>query len=103
MTLLVGSLYDFLTPFFWYILHRCPAGTNVEDCFAPLSAYDRRITELKQELAQTHGSESPLSRVSHVIITSDERNATFWDDVRGMGWRYVDHGREETSAKYGKW
>ena len=40
-----------------------------------------------------------------VIMTSDERDPEWWDEVRSLGWLYIDHGPdgEDTSNKLGRW
>lgn len=68
----------------------------VFDCFAPLSVIARRIEEVKQDLLERKGLV-----VNHVIMTSDERNATWWKDVMAQGWFQVDHS--ETVEMYGAW
>ena len=68
----------------------------VHDCFAPISVIARRVEEVKQELLERKGLV-----VNHVIMTSDEKNATFWDDVVAQGWFRVDHS--ETVEIYGAW
>jgi hypothetical protein len=39
--------------------------------------------------------------VNHVVMTSDERNATWWREVAEMGWFTPDH--TNTKALYGDW
>jgi len=39
--------------------------------------------------------------VNHVIMTSDEKNATWWEDVVAQGWFQVDHSK--TVEIYGAW
>ncbi|KAF7371260.1 hypothetical protein MSAN_00761800 [Mycena sanguinolenta] len=68
----------------------------VDECFAPLSAYARRVDEVKAELLQTKNL-----TVSRVIMTSDEKNSTWWDEVEAYGWHRVDHST--TVATYGGW
>ncbi|KAG6868865.1 hypothetical protein C0993_008613 [Termitomyces sp. T159_Od127] len=41
----------------------------------------RRVDEVKTELLQRKGIS-----VEHVIMTSDERDTVWWDDVKGKGW-----------------
>ncbi|KAG8848874.1 hypothetical protein FRB96_001006 [Tulasnella sp. 330] len=80
------------------------ASIPTSDCFAPLSVIARRVQEVQDELANTrsglNGGE-PLK----VLMTSDERDTAWWDDVRSLGWHFVDHGPrgEDTAAKFGKW
>ncbi|KAK7064106.1 hypothetical protein R3P38DRAFT_2491061 [Favolaschia claudopus] len=66
------------------------------DCFAPLSAISRRVGEVQQEIHEKRGL-----RVNHVVITSDERNATWWRQVSELGWFAPDH--TDTKALYGDW
>jgi hypothetical protein len=68
----------------------------VEECFAPLSVIARRVQEVKEELLERKGIV-----VEKVIMTSDERNETWWASVRERGWYQVDHS--ETVEKYGAW
>ncbi|KAF7345634.1 hypothetical protein MVEN_01582800 [Mycena venus] len=68
----------------------------LDECFAPLSAIARRVDEVKAELKQTKGITA-----QHVIITSDEKNSTWWDTVAPYGWYRVDHST--TVATYGAW
>ncbi|KDQ07958.1 hypothetical protein BOTBODRAFT_88478, partial [Botryobasidium botryosum FD-172 SS1] len=76
----------------------CPPGAPQEECFAPLSAYARRVEEVREELLITRGITA-----DHVIMTSDERDPAWWDEVRALGWKFADHAAEQTSGKYGKW
>lgn len=33
----------------------------------------------------------------------DELDATFWDEVKAEGWKYIDHKAERTFDEYGEW
>ncbi|KAL1741194.1 hypothetical protein HDZ31DRAFT_67174 [Schizophyllum fasciatum] len=68
----------------------------VEECFPPLSAYVEAVQAVKDELLETRG----LS-VEHVIVTSDERDPDWWQEIAAVGWSFPDHS--QTSALYGKW
>jgi len=68
----------------------------VADCFAPMSVIRRRVEEVKQEILERKGIV-----VNHVIMTSDERNATWWEAVTGEGWYGIDHSK--TVELYGAW
>jgi len=68
----------------------------VQDCFAPLPVIARRVQEVKDELLERKGI-----KVDHVIMTSDERNATWWQDVADQGWLQIDHSK--TVELYGEW
>lgn len=39
--------------------------------------------------------------VEHVIMTSDERDEKWWDEVAELGWYIVNHS--ETVKHYGRW
>ncbi|KAJ7873514.1 hypothetical protein B0H14DRAFT_3559239 [Mycena olivaceomarginata] len=64
----------------------CPTTQPVDECFAPLSTYARRVEEVREELQHTRGIE-----VQRVVLTSDETNATWWEEVAAYGWHRVDH------------
>ncbi|KIY47379.1 hypothetical protein FISHEDRAFT_45371 [Fistulina hepatica ATCC 64428] len=68
----------------------------LDQCFASLPVIARRVQEVKDELLAERGIV-----VEHVIMTSDEKNATWWEDVRTMGWATVDHS--QTVELYGGW
>lgn len=72
----------------------------MDDCFAPLSAYARRVGDVSAALFVRRGIQLP---VSHVIVTSDETNETWWAEVAALGWRRIDHALEHTETRYGKW
>ncbi|KAG8925562.1 hypothetical protein FRC02_009589 [Tulasnella sp. 418] len=82
---------------------RCGKNKNKEDCFLPLSTYDKEVQHIKAELADRHGPASPLSKVNHVLVTSDEKDSEWWGTVRQQGWYFIDHGSEKTSDALGKW
>ncbi|KAJ7805164.1 hypothetical protein B0H14DRAFT_3771980 [Mycena olivaceomarginata] len=69
-----------------------------EECFAPLSVIARRVDEVKAEVLQQKGV-----AVNHVIITSDERDEAWWDQVVEVGWRTPDHAGLKTEERYGVW
>lgn len=54
------------------------------------------MEEVKQDLLERKGLV-----VNHVILTSDERNATWWEGVVAQGWFQVDHSK--TVEIYGAW
>ncbi|KII91730.1 hypothetical protein PLICRDRAFT_104708 [Plicaturopsis crispa FD-325 SS-3] len=68
------------------------------DCFAPLSAYARRVREIQQELRERKGLE-----VTHVLMTSDEKDAGWWAEVDALGWKFIDFEAQETEDLYGPW
>ncbi|KAF8956056.1 hypothetical protein BDZ97DRAFT_1853458 [Flammula alnicola] len=68
----------------------------VDDCFAPISVIARRVEEVRDEILQLKGVV-----VNHVIMTSDERNATWWEAVAAQGWYRIDSS--DTAELYSAW
>ncbi|KAF7289478.1 hypothetical protein HMN09_01341800 [Mycena chlorophos] len=68
----------------------------LKDCFAPLSAIARRVEELQDELW-----EKKRLVVDRVVVTSDERDPGWWDEVNELGWVSPDHS--QTAERYGAW
>jgi hypothetical protein len=66
------------------------------DCFAKLPVIARRVQEIKDELYEKRGI-----TVDHVIMTSDEDNATWWQDVVEQGWKRVDYSN--IASSFGGW
>ncbi|QRV86513.1 hypothetical protein RhiJN_14531 [Ceratobasidium sp. AG-Ba] len=75
---------------------------NKEACFAPASAYARRVKEIQDALrARPNGGID----ARHVLVTSDERNPEWWEEIAELGpeWGWIDHATEQTVQKHGKW
>ncbi|KAG6890004.1 hypothetical protein C0995_012964 [Termitomyces sp. Mi166 len=72
----------------------CPDGPT--GCYASLDVIARRVDEVKIELLQRKGIS-----VEHVIMTSDERDKAWWEEVKGKGWYGVDHS--QTADLLGPW
>ncbi|KAF8922053.1 hypothetical protein CPB85DRAFT_1265699 [Mucidula mucida] len=66
------------------------------DCFAPLSAIARRVQEVKDEVMEKSGR-----IVDHVVVTSDEKDPAWWQDVANLGWVAPDHS--QTIQLFGPW
>ena len=56
--------------------------------------------EVQDEILARKGIEIPMTRV---IMTSDERNETWWDEVKSYGWARMDHTEQRTVEHYGRW
>ncbi|KAI0715410.1 hypothetical protein C8Q76DRAFT_730622 [Earliella scabrosa] len=78
----------------------CWMAENPDDCFAPLPVIARRVREVQDELRERKGVDIPMS---HVIITSDESDPAWWDEVKAMGWKTIDHVGLGTEEAFGKW
>ncbi|KAF7299991.1 hypothetical protein MKEN_01321300 [Mycena kentingensis (nom. inval.)] len=71
-------------------------GVPLEECFAPLAAYERRVREVRAEILEDTGV-----FVERVLVTGDEANPGWWEAVSALGWLRPDHSA--TMAKYGAW
>ncbi|KAK7695288.1 hypothetical protein QCA50_002478 [Cerrena zonata] len=78
----------------------CWEAETAEDCFAPLTAIARRVREVQDEIRVRKGIDIPMTRV---IMTSDDRNETWWDEVKSYGWARMDHTEQQTVEHYGRW
>lgn len=59
----------------------------LDQCFAPLPVIARRVKEVQDELLINKGI-----RVNNVVMTSDEKNETWWKEVtENFGWKRLDH------------
>ncbi|KAJ7500825.1 hypothetical protein B0H11DRAFT_1994592 [Mycena galericulata] len=72
------------------------AGVRAPECLAPLSAFARRVEEMRADILERRGV-----NVEHVVITSDEEDPWWWDDVFELGWLRPDHS--QTVERYGPW
>ncbi|KAG8925254.1 hypothetical protein FRC01_010446 [Tulasnella sp. 417] len=73
------------------------------ECHPPLKVFRNRVRQVQEALAEKFGPGTKSGNVHDVIVTSDEKNATWWGEVKRMGWRNIDHGEERTVEKYGTW
>ena len=55
---------------------------------------------MQEELRERKGVDIPMSRV---IITSDEKDPAWWEEVRALGWKTVDHEAANTAEVFGRW
>ncbi|KAI0778374.1 hypothetical protein BD413DRAFT_508781 [Trametes elegans] len=78
----------------------CWQAERPEDCFAPLPVIARRVREVQEELRERKGIDIPMSRV---IITSDESDPAWWEEVAALGWRTIDHTAAGTAEVFGRW
>jgi len=40
---------------------------------------------------------------ARLTCSADETDADFWQEVKEMGWSYLDHTKEATLEKHGEW
>ncbi|KAM5533961.1 hypothetical protein V8D89_012386 [Ganoderma adspersum] len=78
----------------------CWMAENPEDCFAPISVIERRVKEVQDELRERKGLDIPSTRV---VITSDEKDPAWWEQVKALGWKTVDHDALRTTEVFGRW
>ncbi|KAE9398471.1 hypothetical protein BT96DRAFT_1020127 [Gymnopus androsaceus JB14] len=68
----------------------------LDECFASITIIARRVREVQERIRVEKGI-----TVDHVIMTSDERNQTWWQEVAEQGWKIPDHS--QTKELYGDW
>lgn len=82
-------------------------GLPLDECFAPLSVVVTRVKEVQDELSEREEFQNPdgTPMILPVLMTSDERDPEWWEEVRKLGWTWVDHSPqgENTVEKYGRW
>ncbi|KAJ7260510.1 hypothetical protein B0H12DRAFT_1231781 [Mycena haematopus] len=71
-------------------------GVAPHDCLAPLSAYERRVREVRAQIMEDTGV-----AIERVLVMSDETDPAWWASVRELGWVRPEHN--ETVALYGPW
>ncbi|KIY68096.1 hypothetical protein CYLTODRAFT_421950 [Cylindrobasidium torrendii FP15055 ss-10] len=70
---------------------------TLQECYAPVSAYAKRVEEQKAKVLERTGV-----TVEHVVVTSDETDPDWWAEVFAHeGWVTPDHS--QTMARYGAW
>lgn len=90
-----------------------------EDCFPPLSAYEKDVDKIEEDLMKERGLNVSkvlvMSGISSVLPISssttqgrhglplDDESPVFWDNVRSRGWFYVNHTQEQTLERFGEW
>ena len=55
---------------------------------------------MQDELYERKGIRIPMTRV---IMTSDESDDTWWDEVAALGWVRMNHDEQRTVERYGRW
>ncbi|KAL1746913.1 hypothetical protein HDZ31DRAFT_61736 [Schizophyllum fasciatum] len=63
------------------------------ECFAPLSAYVRRVQEVQENLQARDGV-----AIERVIVSSNEHAPSFWAEVDRLGWAHIDYGTGDTNG-----
>jgi hypothetical protein len=75
----------------------CPNQTG-EGCFRPIHKWAENVQDIKKRLLEEKGV-----KVERVVMTSDEKDPAWWEEVRAQGWHFADHKVEATKEKYGPW
>jgi hypothetical protein len=57
-------------------------------------------SEVQSEILEKHGLYIPMNRV---IMTSDETDEAWWQEVEALGWAKMDHTEQQTEERYGRW
>ncbi|KZT51339.1 hypothetical protein CALCODRAFT_487998 [Calocera cornea HHB12733] len=74
----------------------CP-GRNAS-CLPKYDQLKERIYEVQFELWKYN-----TTQVEHVLVMSDEKDATWWAGINENGWSWIDHKKEDTAEKHGLW
>jgi hypothetical protein len=93
-------------------------GLSPEICLAPLSAYTRRVEEVKAALLKSHPKLQGKvnGKEIKVLVMTDEPHHTvawsqlppgtseaWWAETYELGWSSIRHDIEKTAEKYGLW
>ncbi|KAF7302972.1 hypothetical protein MKEN_01259900 [Mycena kentingensis (nom. inval.)] len=70
----------------------------VDKCLVSTDIYKRRVAEVTAAVYQHKGV-----HVTHVVMTSDEKDEAWWDEIAAAGWFRPDHTRMQTAEIYGEW
>jgi len=70
----------------------------IEECIPSVDVYKAKVDAIRQELLENQNRD-----VSEILLMSDEIDSSFWQGVKDIGWRRLDHLSEQTQMKYGEW
>ena len=56
--------------------------------------------EVQAEILERKGVHIPMNRV---IMTSDEIDSAWWQEVAALGWVRIDHEEQRTKERFGRW
>ncbi|KAF7296422.1 hypothetical protein HMN09_01112600 [Mycena chlorophos] len=77
-------------------------GAEPEECFAPITAYHKHVSDMKARLLETKGV-----TIKHVLLMSDEDDEEWWRKALTAygpeGWTRASHVELETAAIHGRW
>lgn len=69
-----------------------------EPCFPPLEMYKKRVQEVKEVISKETGI-----IVDKVLVASDEKNQTWWEEVHSLGWKSLNHDNAAGWETYDAW
>ncbi|KAG8899903.1 hypothetical protein FRC01_010332, partial [Tulasnella sp. 417] len=81
----------------------CQNSKDLTSCYPPLMEFSRHVQDVAAELSRINGPDSPLAKVTEVVVTSDESDPEWWKEVERMGWRHLKSYESEIAQRYGKW
>jgi hypothetical protein len=55
---------------------------------------------VQKEVLERHGINITMQQV---IMTSDETNEAWWEQVASYGWKRIDHAAQQTAERYSRW
>lgn len=71
---------------------------SIEECWAPLERYALRVEQVQAQLRDEHNVDAKF-----VLMTSDERNATWWEETEKLGWKRINYATQPNDEILGKW
>jgi len=70
----------------------------VEECIPSVNVYKAKVDAIRQELLEKQNRD-----VGEILLMSDEIDPSFWQGVKAIGWKRLDHLNEQTKMKHGEW
>jgi hypothetical protein len=64
----------------------------------PVAAWADEVALLRERLRVERGID-----VRKVVMTSDEIEEAWWEEVDALGWKRLDHRKMRTAERYGRW
>ncbi|KZO99639.1 hypothetical protein CALVIDRAFT_354484 [Calocera viscosa TUFC12733] len=72
-------------------------GKNGTGCLPTTNQLKRRVGEVQTQLLEKGIS------TDKVLITSDEKDPAWWEEIQQAGYTWIDHVAAQTDTRYGEW
>ncbi|KAG9002022.1 hypothetical protein FRB94_004172 [Tulasnella sp. JGI-2019a] len=63
-----------------------------DTCYAPLSVIAEYVDRIRRQLLDA--SSDPAEKFDHILLTSDEKDPAFWEEVKRRGWSHFDWAKD---------